>query len=385
MNLKGVNHQLVKIQNRNLILRLIYERGSISRQEISKIVGLTPATVTNITGELLEEGFIIELPKFEEKGSLGRKAIPLAINPTSGYVIGVDIGPRLIRIALSNLLGHLSNIEVFQYDNQREDELLETLIEKIEAIREDRNIIGIGIGVPGLVDSLSGEVRFSPNLGWKALNISSPIKDSLELPVIVENNVKAMAVGERWFGKGRKVNNFILIYISLGVGSGIIIDGKLYKGANNGAGEIGHTVVSDDGEICNCGKRGCLETFVSARAIVKSFKGSSSDEDRDIDEIKTAVEKGDRKALDIVEKAGYYLGIGISNLVNILDPEMIILAGRVTRLGKFLINPMREALKDRLFSAQNIRIEFSELGKEIGLYGASALALQKFFYEKEGQ
>lgn len=383
MKLKGVNHQLVKIQNRNLILRLIYERGSISRQEIAREIGLTPATVTNITGELLEEGIIVELPNFEKKSTSGRKAVPLTLNPTSGYVIGVDIGPRLTRIALSDLLGHLSNIETFQYDNQRENELLNTLIEKIEAIKEDRNILGIGIGVPGLVDSLSGEVKTSPNLGWKDFNISGPIKDRFRLPVVVENNVKAMAIGEKWFGKGKKINNFILIYISLGIGSGIIIDGRLYKGANNGAGEIGHTVVSEDGEICNCGKRGCLETFASARSIVKSYKGVSSDEDKDIDEIKSAIEKGDKNALDIVERAGYYLGIGISNLVNILDPEMIILAGRVTRLGRALIKPMEEALKSRLFSAQNIKIELSELGKEIGLYGASALALQKFFYERE--
>lgn len=382
MKLKGVNHQLVKIQNRSLILRLIYERGSISRQEISKIIGLTPATVTNITGELLEQGFIVELPSIEEKNTSGRKAIPLAINPISGYVIGVDIGPSLLRIALSDLLGHLSNIEVIRY-NSEENELLRTLIEKISSIKEDRNILGIGIGIPGLVDSSSGEVKFSPNLGWKELNIANPIKEAFRLPVTVENNVKAMALGERWFGKGKKTNNFILLYISLGIGSGIIIDGKLYKGANNGAGEIGHTIVSEDGELCNCGKRGCLETFASARAIVKNYKGSSSDEDSGIDEIKSSIEKGDKRALEVVERAGYYLGIGISNLVNILDPEMIILAGRVTRLGKFLIEPMKKSLESRLFSTKSIRIDFSELGKEIGLYGASALALQKFFYEKE--
>ncbi|MGC8717687.1 MAG: winged helix-turn-helix transcriptional regulator, partial [bacterium] len=116
MNLRGVNHQLVKIQNRNLILKLICERGSISRQEISKTIGLTPATVTNITGELLEDGFIMELPSFEERTGSGRKAIPLAINPSSGYVIGVDIGPRIVRISTSDLLGHLSNIDTIQYD-----------------------------------------------------------------------------------------------------------------------------------------------------------------------------------------------------------------------------------------------------------------------------
>ncbi|MGC8890950.1 MAG: ROK family protein, partial [bacterium] len=155
------------------------------------------------------------------------------------------------------------------------------------------------------------------------------------------------------------------------------------RGANNGAGEIGHTVVSEDGEICNCGKRGCLETFASARAIVKKFKGISGDEDSDINEIKTAIEKGENRAIEIVENAGYYLGVGISNLVNMFDPEMIILSGRVIRLGKTLLDPMRKSLENRLFSTNKIRIEISELGKEIGLYGASALALQKFFYEKE--
>ncbi|MBC7320857.1 ROK family transcriptional regulator [bacterium] len=383
MNLRGVNHQLVKIQNRNLILKLIYERGSISRQEISRIIGLTPATVTNITGELLNEGFITELPSFEEQHGSGRKAIPLAINPSSGYVIGVDIGPRIVRIGTSDLLGHLSNIETFQYDNQLGENLLEILIERLKFLKEDHNILGIGIGIPGLVDSISGELKFSPNLGWKNLKIAKPISDVLGLPVIVENNVKAMALGEKWFGKGKKSNNFVLVYVSLGIGAGIIIDGKIYRGAHNGAGELGHTVVSEDGEVCNCGKRGCLETFASARAIVKRFKGVPGDEDSDISEIRVALEKGDTKALEIVEKAGHYLGAGISNLVNMFDPEMIILSGRVVRLGKALLEPMRKSLESRLFSTDKVKIEISELGKEIGLYGASALALQKFFYEKE--
>ncbi|HPC78187.1 MAG TPA: MarR family transcriptional regulator, partial [bacterium] len=117
MNLRGVNHQLVKIKNRNLILRLIYERGSISRQEISRLIGLTPATVTNITGELLEKGFITELSNFREKSSAGRKAVPLAINPTAGYVIGVDIRPKIVRMSISDLLGRLSNIESFPYNS----------------------------------------------------------------------------------------------------------------------------------------------------------------------------------------------------------------------------------------------------------------------------
>lgn len=383
MNLRGVNHQIVKIQNRNLILKLIYERGSISRQEISRIIGLTPATVTNITGELLDEGFITELPSFEEQRGSGRKAIPLAVNPSSGYVIGVDIGPRVVRIGTSDLLGHLSNIETFQYDNRLGENLLEIIIERLKLLKEDRNILGIGIGIPGLVDSISGELRFSPNLGWKNLKVAEPIRDALGLPVVVENNVKAMALGEKWFGKGKKSNNFVLVYVSLGIGAGIIIDGRIYRGANNGAGELGHTVVSEDGEVCNCGKRGCLETFASARAIVKGFKGVPEDEDADIDEIRVALDRGDAKALEIVEKAGYYLGVGISNLVNMFDPELIILSGRVVRLGKALLEPMRKSLESRLFSTDKVRIELSELGKEIGLYGASALALQKFFYEKE--
>jgi glucokinase-like ROK family protein len=382
LNLRGVNHQLVKIKNRNLILRLIYERGSISRQEISRLIGLTPATVTNITGELLEKGFITELSNFREKSSAGRKAVPLAINPTAGYVIGVDIRPKIVRMSISDLLGRLSNIESFPYNSNR-DELIETLVEKLQVLTEDRDILGIGIGVPGLVDSSSGEVKISPNLGWKNLNLSGPIEKSLRIPVTVENNVRVMALGERWFGKGKKSDNFILVYVSLGVGSGIVISGKIYKGINNSAGEIGHTVVSEDGELCNCGKKGCLETFASARAIVKNFKGTSLDEDSDIDEIKSAIEKGDKRAIEIVNRAGHYLGVGISNLVNILDPEMIILAGRVIRLGKTLLFPMRESLESRLFSTNKIRIEISELGKEIGLYGASALALEKFFYDKE--
>jgi len=383
LNLRGTNHQLVKIQNKSLILKLIYERGSISRQEISQITRLTPATVTNITGELLEEGFIRELPVREEKTGVGRKAIPLVINSSSAYVIAIDVGPKIIRIALSDLLGHLSNIESFSYNPQEIQKALEEACERVSLMKNGKRILGVGIGIPGLIDAVHGKVKFSPNLGWKDLDIASPLSERLNLPVTLENNVKVMALGEKWFGKGKSVDNFALVYVSTGIGSGIIIDGRIYKGAHNGAGEIGHTVVSEDGEICNCGKRGCLETFASARAIVKSFKGIPSDEDSYINEIRTAIERKDSKALEIVERAGYYLGIGISNLVNMFDPEMLILSGRVIRLGDALLEPMKKSIEDRLFSTNRIRIEISELGREIGLYGASALALQKFFYEKE--
>jgi len=344
---------------------------------------LTPATVTNITGELLEEGFIRELPAYEEKTGVGRKAIPLVINSSSAYVIAIDVGPKIIRIALSDLLGHLSNIESYNYEPRETEKFISILCEKVSSLIEGRRILGIGMGVPGLVDTVSGKVKFSPNLGWKELEIGQPLIERFHLPVAVENNVKVMALGEKWFGKGKNLSNFVLVYVSIGIGSGVIIDGKLYKGANNGVGELGHTVVADDGEICSCGKKGCLETFASARAIIKNFKGATDDEDVDIEEIREEIQKGNQKAIQVVEKAGYYLGIGISNLVNMFDPEMIIFAGRVSRLGKFLFEPMLKAIEGRLFSTDKIRFEVSSFEKEIGLYGAGALAIQKFFYEKE--
>lgn len=148
MNLRGTNHQIVKQRNRLLILKLIYERGSITRQEIARITTLTPATVTNITGELLEEGFIRELPAYEEKTGVGRKAIPLVINSSSAYVIAIDVGPKIIRIALSGLVGHLSNVESYNYEPREPEKLISILCEKVSSLIEGRRILGIGMGVP---------------------------------------------------------------------------------------------------------------------------------------------------------------------------------------------------------------------------------------------
>jgi glucokinase-like ROK family protein len=395
---------LVRSINRNLILNKIVRTESISRADIARATKLNPATVASIVKDLLEEDIVREIGKGTSNG--GKRPILLELNPKSFCQVGVHLVDKIIAGIVDFRGNTLSCIER-SFNIEEEKALkIELLIECIYKTIEESGIEleklkGIGVGVTGLVDSYEGIVEFAPNIGWENIPLKSILEKEFNIPVHVDNDVKATAIGELWFGAAQKKKNFIVFDIGSGVGSAIVIDGKIYRGASERAGEIGHTFLRYNPLRCKCGNYGCLETFVNDRIIIEKVKselktGRKSlilDLVKDTDSISLeaifeAARNNDTLANKVILDIGEDLGIGIANAINTLDPELIIMNGHITTLGGDLLIPIiQQSIRKHIFG-KAIRLPEIIIGKlcyKPKCLGPAALVLQKeFSYLGEG-
>ncbi|KLU65506.1 N-acetylglucosamine repressor [Desulfosporosinus acididurans] len=391
--------QGMKSLNKSTILNVVRQYGPISRARIAKLTKLTPPTVTNLVSELIESKLVIEGTLGESTG--GRKPILLRINSSAFYVIGVYAGAKRLKAVTANLDGNIiGEFETRYAANQTREQFLQTLEKAVQNVMDNthqqkESFLGIGVGMHGLVDPEQGLSLFAPHLNLRDLPIKSFLENRFQLPVEVENDVRAQALGESWFGKGVGIQNFICVHIGTGVGAGIIIDNKLYRGSSFTAGEIGHTTIDSNGPKCSCGNYGCLETLVGGAALarraqqaIRLGKESILEEwvQGDLDEISAemlckAAQNGDFVAAEVLGDTGRYLGIGLANLINILNPALIILSGGVSRAEHYLLNPLMDTLEKRALTkpANTVKIAISELGKNSIPIGAFTLVLYKLF------
>lgn len=400
----GSNVNRIKAHNmRAVLLRLLLTEPAF-RVQIANQLSLSTTTITNICDELIELGLVAEdgVEEISGRRKVGRPRAALHLVKDARYAIGVQVGVETYRIAVANLkaeiLSHHSYTfsratppqEVFQQiSGQIEDLILENNLDR-------QRIVGIGVGGAGLVNYKTGVNILSPNLGWENIPIRDLLSERLHLPVMVDNNVKAMALGEGFFGAGRGAKSLVFVYGRVGVGSGIFMDNHLLRGADLGAGEIGHMILhAEGGKECRCGQRGCLETIVSEGALVNSAKElveknpdgqlaktMQTGEGRPIERVFTAAREGDALAKTLVEDASRYLGIALANLVNLLNPELILLGGLFAQ-GQDLILPIaKETLKKTAFAGLGgkVRLQATGFGWQAGIVGAAALALTTFFY-----
>lgn len=396
---------LIKKMNMSMILDVIRKKGPISRSEIAEITNLTPATITNITSELIDSKLIVEGESGESSG--GRKPIMLRIRCDYYRVIGVYIGSRKLKIMASDLMANSKYSKQIAYDKEQVtyeeiSKILEAEIQNIKQKYESKGkqIVGIGIGINGVVDTQKGTLIFAPNLGWRNVNIKEEYEKKFNIPVFVDNNTRTMALGESWFGTGKNAKNFFCINIDYGVGGSFFMDDKIYRGISFGAGEIGHTTVDINGEICTCGNRGCLETVASVKALRKKvYEGYLSNiksqiftdkEIQSIDDIRStyifeAANMGDTFARHLIQETGEKIGIGIANIVNTLNPELVIINGEIISTGEILLEPIITTVMKRGFrsSVNATRIVLSKLGNMAYLKGAIVLATQHIFEEPE--
>ncbi len=402
---KQVKLKSVKEINTKNILNIIRRHGPISRIEIAEMTGLTPATVTNITSELMDKRLIIEGETGDSSG--GRRPIMLKIRSDYYRVIGIYIGSRRIMIITSDLLANIKHKKEIKYSSKQ------ITIEDIEKILDDeltpiikkyteknKKIVGIGIGIHGIVDSKRGVSVVAPNLGWKNIEISKIVYEKYKIPVFVDNNTRTMALGENWFGSGKNVSNFFCLNIDYGVGGCFFLNDKPLNGASFGAGEVGHTTVDINGEMCSCGNRGCLETVASVKALLKQAyekypenkdsKIYNGKEIESVSDIKTedlyeAAKNGDDLAISLIKDMGEKIGIGIANIINILNPELIVINGEIISTGEILLTPIIETVKKRGFtnSVNATGIVLSKLGNVAYLKGAVVLAMQSVFDNPE--
>ncbi|TNJ67444.1 ROK family transcriptional regulator [Paenibacillus hemerocallicola] len=392
--------QLMKSLNRSLVLTTIRNEGPISRADIAKRIALTPPTVTNIVNELLEEKFIMESEVGASSG--GRKPILLRLNSRSFSIIGVDVGVNAIKSILTDLDAGVIR------ENRRSmppcpdaetflAELKASIDDLMGAAGSERPVIGIGIGMHGLVDPREGVSVFAPNLRLRNVPIRQSLEEAFGLPVYVENDVVAMALGEQWFGGGQEIDHFICVNIGVGVGAGIILNRQIFHGSSYSAGEIGHTTVDLNGPRCSCGNYGCLQTLVSGPAIAETVQNeialgrrsklqpSAAGSLQSItgEHVYEAAMAGDELAVEAFRKAGRLLGISLTNMIHTINPQKIILGGGVALAGPLLTEPLEETVKERALesSVLHLTIETSTLGHRATAIGAVTIVLSRLFAE----
>lgn len=388
---------LVKQINKTLVLNTIYQKRPVSRAEIAKITGLNKSTVSALVDELLTEGLITEVGIGESQG--GRKPVHLSINEGVGSIIGVDLGVNYMLSILTDFAGKILwekrlTVKPEVRAEDRIEKICALLAETIgNAPQTPRGIMGIGIGVPGIVNFDRGNILSAPNLAWKNVNLKDIIEEKFQLPVIIDNEANAGAIGEKWFGCCKKATDLIYISAGRGIGAGIILNHELYRGARGIAGEVGHMTVESKGVTCSCGNTGCWEEYASEKALYRYLRMQAADYPESIVlkngtqeiteipifEIIDAALEGDALSVKAFKMMGAYLGIGVANLINIFNPEVVVIGNTLPLVGDILMDELkREALK-RSFSASysEARILPSELGMDACALGAAALVISR--------
>ncbi len=377
--------QQTKIHNRRLILQLIYDRRQISRADLARITGLTRTTVSDLVAELLQEGLVEETGQAPSIG--GKPPILLQIVKDSRCIIGIDLASHEFHGAVVNLRGEIKqrfNVPVYLPDGEQ---ALERVYELIDGLLATCGMtpLGIGIGTPGLVNGQEGVVRRSVVLDWRDLPLGGILEQRYGLPVKIANDCQAAALAEMIFGPHQKLSNLILVKVGRGVGSGIVINNHLFAGDGSGAGEIGHMVVQDNGPLCRCGHKGCLEALVSSTAVLKRFRdeiqlyeGTDASSKISFDSFIHAYQQGDSRVKQVINDAAYYLGIALSNLVTAVNVEEIILAGSMMAFADIFIETAQYSINNRSLQAlgEATSIKISSLGNDIVILGAAALLMQ---------
>ena len=348
------NADLMRSINKGIVLDLIRKRESISRAGISKVTGLSRSTCSLIVDELLHSGLLVETGAGDSSG--GRKPVLVAINYNAGDAIGLKLMTERVVGAVVDLRGDVVALREHRASYadgpaaylESVSNMVEVLLQERRDLRRPGTPFGIGVGVSGIVDSSGGIAVETSVLNWHNVQVRDALKQ-FELPVYLENDVNAFALGEAWFGDGRGANNLLCVTIGEGIGLGIIVDGGIYRGAHRGAGEFGHVRVSvdPDASVDSAGIRGSVETFASDEAICSYYKTESGvPEHPAMVDVVAAARSGSVPALSAFRRAARHLGIGISTLISLFDPEMILLSGEGVGASDLWMPSLAEAIAE---------------------------------------
>lgn len=363
--------------NQRRVLKLLKASGELTQAEVARQTGLAPATVSNIVRELTTLGVI-------DDGGDGKRRRMLRLARSAGLAVGIDFGHRHVTVAVSDMSHQilaerripLAPAESAQASLERARELLDEALAGVGGQFAD--VVGIGMGLPAPIDSGSGKVGAVSILpGWVGVPAAQLAGDLLGHQVEVDNDANLGVLAEHMWGAGRGCDNLAYLKLADGVGAGLYIDGRLYRGRNGTAGEIGHTTFDEFGEVCRCGNRGCLETIVAARAVV-DLLGPRYGTDLTIAEIVRLAGEGDTACIRVLADTGKQAGVAVANLCNLFNPERILIGGELALAGELMLAPMRESVRRRGIpsSTQDLKIELAELGARAPVLGALALALR---------
>jgi predicted NBD/HSP70 family sugar kinase len=396
-NTPRANRDLMRAINRSIVLSQIKTSGPIARADLARRTQLSPATITGITAELIQEGLVFEKEIGDSSG--GRRPIRLAVNPRGGFVVGAKVMEDHVVGALTDLeatlmaklslpLGEKTPGAVALLLGRLVSELLAQLptLEAQPDASISPRLMGLGVGLAGILDASQGIVRQSPFFGWKNVALRQMIHEQVRLPVYLDNDVNTLAYTEKWFGAGQGINDFLVVTVGRGVGMGIVVNGQVYYGTRGGAGEFGHIVVHPGGLPCTCGKLGCLEAYTSEPAMhlqaeAAFQRGELARCPQTPDELMQMAQSGEPAARAIFAQAGTLLGQSIANLVNIFNPERILVNGEGVRAGRWLFDPMCAAIEEHTMPGLrgDVTILIEQLGDDDWARGAASLVLHELF------
>jgi predicted NBD/HSP70 family sugar kinase len=359
----AINQELMRISNKKAIMQLIQRSSPISKAEISAALGLSSTSVATFINELASENKII--PCGIAKSTGGRRSMLYQTNPDGFYAIGIDLQVDRIVCILTNAIGNIITDKEVQLENKDEWYVIHILNQTIDELCHTNhislsNIGGIGIGIPGIVKNSTGLIEFAPNLGWQNVNLKQLLQ--YDKPILIENEANAAAIGEKSLGIAGKNANMLYISIGVGIGCGLFLNNQLFTGHSYHAGEFGHMTVEADGVPCHCGNQGCWEAYASNEAAISRYNQIASPAINTYDDFLERVRQNNTMAVTVLETTIKYLGIGIANLVNGLNPEMVIIGGKITELKDQIYHPLLKQIKDHCLNKaySGFTLEFSQ-------------------------
>lgn len=370
----------MKKQNQKNILTLIKNEEGISRAQIAEKIDVSRATVTNIVRELVELELVKESKMGKSRG--GRRPMLLKLNSEGAYVIGIEWGIEAIKSVLLDFEAEIiaeDQIIPREYNLEEYKNISFDLIEKYKKqVNESSKIIGIGLGIHGLVDPEQGKSLFTPHFDWGEVDIKSILAEKYDYPIFIDNDVRMMAAGEIWQGR----DDFIFINTGSGIGAALVFKAELHYGNNYAAGEFGHIKITDDGPRCHCGKKGCLESLSSKESIISRYqKLKNLESEITFAQIMDNYQRGENKAQIVINDALKFFGRAISDLVNILNPEAVIIGGLFAEYEELLINPLYQIVKEESLAeaVKDLKIITAYYQQFAGAAGAAEKVLNNFF------
>ncbi|MGE5681212.1 MAG: ROK family transcriptional regulator [Bacillota bacterium] len=386
------NAKVVRSINRAMILNIIRTKQPIPRTEIARITGLNKSTVSSIVNDLLQDEFIFEQQRNDQ--NIGRSPVNLFLRKNRYLAGAIKIDISLTTLAIVDIDGSIIDSTVFQTEAEDPGRYIQRCVQELKhlcLIKEIRQLEGLGVSVAGIVDPRGLTVSYAPNLGWENFNIGKVIKESWpDLKILViGNDAKSSALAELWFGSyGINLSSFVFVSVGSGIGSGIVVDNRLIDGESQASGEFGHITIIEGGELCSCGNNGCWERYASDNATIKRYIEKQQEENKEtgrgevsISAITELANEDDQIAIDVLNETGYYLGLGITNIIRSLDPQAIILSGKVTDAWQIIYPEISKVVKERAFFGRerSILILRSSLGEQSGLLGAATMVIKEIF------
>ncbi len=393
------NIELKKIFQKNQIIEYLYRIGPTSNPEIARYTKMSSPTITKLLQELIDLDIVMDMGIGESIG--GRKPNLFGINPNARYVIGIDIDCRMVKLGIFNLANDaVSEIITYFGNVKNKNEMFIELFSQLDKLLATANLdpekfLGIGVSIPGLINSKTGQTYLDLRIDNQTL--PEVFQEKYHLPTIIDSDSRVMAIGEQAFGFAKNKKDVLCLNICDGVGLGMILNGIVYRGKSGLAGEFGHINVVKDGNLCTCGKYGCLETVASGGALIEQAqqgikKGQESIikemvkgnlDDIHVADIIEAVNMGDVFAIEIINKLGHFLGEALASLVHIFNPEMIIVGGKVALAGDYLINPIHNTLNKYTIShiKKDTELVTSFLQDKVKLLGSVAMVMNQVFDE----